>query len=123
MSEAEVIELTIGFGANAISTFTLFISMTFAYLTLCHFVGATLSRFQSISISIVYVIGASAPAASAYTHMAAIQKLQSKYPSLLDTVPGFHMEPWLIWEPIMTLFILGLSLYFMYEVRRNSSSA
>ncbi len=121
MSEAEVIELSIGFGANAISTFTLFISMTFAYLTLCHFVGAKLSRFQSIAISIVYVIGATAPAASAYTHMAAIQKLQSKYPSLLDSIPGFDMEPWLIWEPIGVLSIIGMSLYFMYEVRRNST--
>jgi hypothetical protein len=118
MTEAEVIELSIGMGANAISSFTLFISITFAYLTLCHFLGAKLTKFQAATVSFVYLVGAGSPAVSTYGYLLAQQKLQSKYPSLMDSVLAINIDIWLIWLPVMTLCILAMSLYFMIQTRK-----
>lgn len=119
MTEAEVLDLVVGFGANATNGFALYISFTFAFLTICYFIGSKLTRSQAIIISAIYVLGAAGPAASAYSHMVAIAELQSQHPTMLDGLFGWDQELWMIWEPTMAAIGVLLSLYFLYDVRKG----
>ena len=81
MTEAEALDLIVGFGANATSGFAIYISFTFAFLTLSYFVGSKLTTFQAIVVSVIYIIGAIGPAVSACSHIRAIAE---KFKSHLD---------------------------------------
>ena len=121
MTEAEALELIVGFGANATNGFAVYISFTFAFLTLSYFIGSKLSRFQSIAISVIYIIGASGPAMSAFAHLLAIHEIQKKHPTLLDGLFGWDQSVYLIWLPIIAVIGMLLSLYFLYDTRSDSS--
>ena len=121
MSEAEVIELSVGLGANAIASFALFISIAFAYLTLCYFVGSKLTWFQALTVSVVYLVGVGSTAVSVYGYLDAQQKLQEQYPGFMNTVLAIDVNIWLVWQPIMVLLIVGMSLVFMYQIRREGT--
>ena len=58
MSEAETIEAVAIFGANSFSIFSVYLSITFAYLTVAYFVGAALNTFQVWVVSGLYVASA-----------------------------------------------------------------
>ena len=58
MTEAEALEVLSEFANNTATYFTMFVSFTFAYLTVTYLVGKSLSRFQSLAISGLYVISA-----------------------------------------------------------------
>lgn len=58
MTEAEAIELIAIFTTNVIASNTIYLSFTFAYLTAAYFVGASLSRFQAIFVSVLYALAA-----------------------------------------------------------------
>ena len=64
MTEPEALEVMAAHGANAITSFTIYVSVTFAYLAATHLVGAKLSRFQCVGISALYVFSASSVALS-----------------------------------------------------------
>lgn len=121
MTEAEVIELSIGLGANAIASFSMFISIAFAYLTVCYFIGAKLTLFQTLTVSVVYLVGAGSTAVSIYGYLDAQQKLQDQYPGLMNTVLAIDISIWLVWLPIMILLIIGMSFFFMYQIRREGT--
>lgn len=64
MTEAEVIELVGIHGANAITSFTVFISFTFGFLATAHFVGRSLTSAESIATSLLYFAAAASAATS-----------------------------------------------------------
>jgi len=120
MTEAEALDLIVGFGANATSGFAIYISFTFAFLTLSYFVGSKLTTFQAIVVSVIYIIGAIGPAVSAYSHIRAIAEIQASRPTLLDGLFGWDQTVFLIWEPVLAAIGILLSLYFLYDARREN---
>ena len=56
MTEAEVIESMVLLGDGAVNIFTVFISVTFGYLTVAYFVGRDLTQFQLYAVTGLYLV-------------------------------------------------------------------
>ena len=118
MTEAETLEVVALYGSNSFSIFTVYLSITFAYLTVAYFLGAKLSRFQTITISGLYI------ASSAMASLAFIGTTQtwvvliSTTQTMLNTIPIYSAGVWHIYAAILAIAGILVSLYFMYDVRR-----
>jgi len=118
MSEYEVLEIVNLYASNAMNSFSIWATFTFAYLTAAYLAGLRLSRFQVITISSLYFIAAAAFALSGITHLRSFEETFSVYP---DFVPSEYWNlPWTIFAYILVIGGMAASLYFMYDVRTKS---
>ena len=120
MNEAEAIELIANHLSNAIGGFTVYLSVTFAYLYVAYVAGADLSRLQFVIGSFLYVFAAFT------TVMVVSINVQVMY-SLVEHVASYskHFENVPLWgggfwELYMTGLQVGgilVGLFFMWDVR------
>ena len=124
MSELEAVEAVSELLANAISSFTVHFSFTFAYLTASYLVGRSLSKFQAIAVSVLYVTSATITALTVYGNQQAIEEVQLTYPSkVIDRLLMFDMTVWHAVSGVLFTAVVLLSLYFMYNVRTSKASS
>lgn len=117
MTESEVLEVVNLFAGNAISSFSLWVTFTFAYLTATYLVGARLTSIQAITVSFLYLVAAGAFALSRVTHARSFEETFSAYP---DFIPSDYWNlPWSILGYVMCLSGMAASFYFMYDIRKN----
>jgi len=117
MTEAEAFEFALMAKANAVTTFTVYITFTFAYLAAAFFVGRKLTRFQALAASGLYVFSA----------MSAVMNHQSDlkfYKTALDHAGNLgprdivsNPDFWSIYLGSLLLVGIFVSLYFMWSVR------
>jgi len=115
MTEPEVMEMVNLYASNALNCYSLWVSFTFAYLTVAYLVGAKLTNIQLFIASSLYVITGIAFTLAAVTYTESFQELISSYPDFRPT------ELWLAPWTLFTSIILGggmlASLYFMWDIR------
>ena len=120
MSETDVIA-TLNDIADVIATYVgMWLSFTFAYLTVAYFVGHALSRFQCFTISSLYALASAWFCSAGVAYTQAWQSLRLRETSLYDTIP--LMTSQIGWEWGITAFLAGgtmVSLYFMYDIRKR----
>lgn len=122
MTEAETLELVSLYYGNAIDAFTIYISFTFAYLTVAYFVGAKLSGFQVIVVSGLYLIAALSTTLGSVMPMLAWGELLSSRETLLDK---FQLWNGITWVFNMCVIFAGgmvVSFYFMFDIRSKAAS-
>ena len=121
MSEVEATAMLAAIGDTVCSFTALWVSVTFAYLSVAYFVGGNLSRFQNLAVSGLYLASALLFGIGALAHTQSWCELEAKYSTsyrrffLADVVPFY--------TPSMAVFfVVGLcvSFYFMYNVRRTA---
>jgi hypothetical protein len=122
MTEFEAIEALSSIAANAATYFTVFFSLTFAYLTVAYIVGADLTRFQCLVISGIYLLSASIFGVSGVTWTNTWVTLKAQESSALDDVWIANTlssvgGPWVV---LIAASAVLVSLYFMYDVRQNA---
>ncbi len=119
MSDVELLEVVAAFQANGISTFTVYISFTFAFLMVGYFAGPKLNLTQAIAVSILYVLSSSATIFNMITILQAMDSLLAE-PNRLDQYLLWDIRLWLIFMPaVLVLGVIG-SLYFLYAQRRGT---
>ena len=118
MTEAETIAI-LNENADVVATYVgMWVSFTFAYLTVAYFVGKSLSLFQCLTVSILYLL------TSAWFGSAAIAYTQAWH-LIRNGKETRYNEIWLMtaeagWEWGLTICLIAgtvVSLYFMYDVR------
>ena len=122
MTEAEALGALIELADLTATQVTLWLSLTFAYLTASHFVGKALSRFQSRFLSTLYLFVSVMYGAAIIMHASAWVVLRESHRTIFDQV-------WIarnvsFWEAGMSIFLIGAtlgSLTFMYSVRRTKA--
>ena len=120
MTESETIEALSEISINGITYLSVFISVTFAYLTVTYLVGRTLTKIQCIAVSALYVLFASMTAIATVGWSEAWMRLREREESVIDDIWLFENMQWLYWQlPMLTLVVLA-SLWFMWDVRRRS---
>ena len=119
MTEAEAIELIAIFTTNVIASNTIYLSFTFAYLTAAYFVGASLSRFQAIFVSVLYALAANGAMMTQLGSIQAWSIIMEEHATALDSVPMYNGEFWQIAIPISLSIMTLASLYFMWNVRHR----
>jgi hypothetical protein len=116
MTEAEANEFLALWVANSISAFSVYLSLTFAYMTVAYVVGSRLSRFQALAVSTLYVAGTLISLLSIMNSLRLYQGIleQSEFLQRQVLVSGD------IWSftvaPVLGLGIF-VSLYFMWNIR------
>ena len=97
MSESETLELISLYYGNAIDAFTIYISFTFAYLTVAYFVGSQLTRFQVIAASGLYMISATSAALGAIMPMLAWSEFVRSRETALSKFDLWNGELWVLY--------------------------
>ena len=122
MTEAEILELIAMYSENAMTGYSIWLTVTFAFMTVAYFVGEKLTGFQVWAASGLYLIGSSSAIIVCYINIHAWSDLRSNFPggiSVLDSSIFWSGDLWKIL--IVGSLILGniVSLYFMYNVRHS----
>lgn len=115
MTEPEVIEMVNLYASNSMGSFSLWVSFTFAYLTVAYLIGGKLSSIQLYIISALYVLAGGAFAFAAVTYTESFSALNSSYPEFSPT--GLWLFPWTLASSLILIGGMLGSLYFMWDVR------
>ena len=119
MTESEVIEALSEISMNAATYLTIFISVTFAYLTVAYLVGSSLTRFQAFMASALYLLTSIMTGTATVGFTDTWQKLHAREQSVFNDVWLYQNTEWLVMLlPALTLVVLA-SLYFMFDIRRR----
>ena len=119
MTKAELIESLNLAAANGFEGYTMFITVTFAYLVVAYFVGEKLSRLQVLIGSVLYLASGISFWFATITHGASFHALAYEYQELIPS--RLWLFPWV--ETTTVLFSGGIiaSLYFMWDVRHGKA--
>lgn len=119
MSEPELWEAFHQTGAMVASTFSMFLTITFAYLATAYFVGGRLSRFQASVVSFLYVFGSGLIIFE--THVAFAR-------ARLFSVPLQQIHPEALFAAntpargaftALLLLSIPVCLFFMHQIRKD----
>jgi hypothetical protein len=102
----------------------MWVTLTFAYLTVAYFLGNGLSRFQCVTVSMLYAFTATYFGSAGVAHVRAWHLVRKSTPTLYDQIALMQSENGWAWG--ITLFLIVgtlVSLYFMYNVRNSDSSS
>ena len=101
---------------NSQSAFSIYLTLTFAYLTAAYFVGAKLSTFQALAVSGLYSAGAAIALLSCINQLFFFSAIMQEYPDLAATSVASG-EFWIYYiGPLLAVGIF-VSLYFMWDIR------
>ena len=121
MSEAEAIEAMSDIAINVSTFFSIFVSLTFAYLTVAYLVGRELTRFQLFIINYLYVLCTTLMGASLVTWNNAWLELYHRETTVLSDSWWIEVINWRVGAYVMLGSILVASVYFMHDIRRGRS--
>ena len=121
MSEAEAIEALSDMAINVSTFFSIFVSLTFAYLTVAYLVGKELSRFQLVIINYLYILCTVLMGASMAIWNEAWLKLHHRETTVFSGSWLLDAINWKVGAYVMLASILVASLYFMHDIRKERS--
>lgn len=103
-------------GANAITSFSIYLTFTFAYLTAAYLAGTKLTVYQVFVLSTLYTIGALISLASVISNLELYAVLFNQ-DDLLRSSITFTPEFWIYTITPLFMVGIGVSLSFMWYVR------
>ena len=121
MTRAEVLELQGYFIELTMVDFSIYLTVTFAYLIVAYLAGARLTRFQAIAATGMYLVAA----VSTIGGMIVVQDLyiESLTAEPLITQSMETADPifWKVYMNGMMLVGIFVSVYFLYDVRKRGA--
>ena len=119
MVEADAIAALTNIGEVAATYTGMWLSVTFAYLTVAYFLGKSLSRFQCLAISALYAVFAVIFASVTIGFVDSFWLLRAREKTIIDEAWIFSSLPGYLEGTAFVLLAATLvSLYFMYNVRQ-----
>ena len=120
MSEYEVLELISTYREEGGFHVMNFAAAMFGYVAAAYFVGKSLTRFQTISITILYSLFVPGPMAACYEATVSMRTLSSTYADQYATAVSAsgldNFAPIIVPGTIIIGWII--SIVFMYQVRK-----
>ncbi len=116
MTEAEALEVAGIYAGNAITSFTVYVTFTMAYLVASYYVGARLTSFQTIAVSALYLFASAAPMLSLVTNIL----IYGEALTVSAIGQNAPLSSGIVWAVGMTsLMSIGIlvSFTFMWQVR------
>ena len=107
--------------ANAITSFSIYLTITFAYLTAAYFAGAKLTKYQVFVISTLYGAGALISLFSVINNLALYTVLLNQDEGLKSSIP-FSGEFWTYYTTPLFIVGIAVSLSFMWYVRHPNTN-
>lgn len=125
MSEAELYELVALYLSNCILAFTVYVTLTFGYLSVAYLVAAKLTRFQATVATCVYVFAATScilTLLNSLSFVGALVGKLSEVSNIYDRVVLDDTAAWFYYMAVTTGSGLAASVYFFYNVRRRDDT-
>ena len=120
MTESEAIEALTNIGEIAATYGGLWLSTTFAFLTVCYLVGKALTTFECLLISALYGTSAFIFAGATIGYINSWFLLKARESTILDEILLFGgMERYIGGASVMLFGGTLVSLYFMYNIRHR----
>jgi len=121
MTEAELMELLALYMQNNMLGFSLYLTITFAYLVVAFIAGSRLSRFQAIAASALYLFAAFSTAMSTLVNLNLVNLVTAQSEALLQ-LNGPPTNFWIIYMGTVMFVGIIVSLYFLFDVRRRADT-
>jgi hypothetical protein len=121
MTEVDALTMLTEIAQASLSFMSVWISITFAYLTVAYLVGNSLSRFQYLAVTALYIVLALHISTATVTWVKTWEALHLRESTILDEVV-ISNYPYTYTAIAVFLFGTALSLYFMYNVRKSKKS-
>ena len=103
--------------ANAIESFSVYLTVTFAYLTVAYLAGKKLSGFQVLVVSVLYISAAGISLLSCINQLLFYTAIANEIDSAITTSPLSSGNFWIYFvSPPLIVGVL-VSLLFMWNVR------
>ena len=121
MTEAETMATLATIGDTIAAYIGLWVTTTFAYLTVAYLVGTQLTRFQTAAVTGLYLVSSSLFALSAIANSEAWITLSAKHSTTYGSISLSRVYG--IWLPGMWVIVIAgmiVSLYFMHDVRARA---
>ncbi len=123
MTEYELYEIIVGYSGNLEQSMAVLISLLSAYLILAYTIGAKLSRFQVLFISMCFTVAYFGMLQAQMYYLDQTIRLAEELESLSgekSIVAGQGDFSMVLFAGVRILFLFG-SLYFMWNVRRTAT--
>ncbi len=120
MTEAEAFELVIMCVDTAVTNFSIYVTIAFAYMTVSYLVGAMLSTFQTLVLSGLYVFSSGVTILTMYLVIVTYFELRAGVPggiAAMDNVPLWNEALWAFYPTSVCIGGVFVGLYFMWNVR------
>ena len=124
MAEADLVEAIQYSIEIALTSFGLYLTVTFAYLSVAYLAGSKLTKFQATAVSGLYLIAAVATTLTCLTTHQMLGELLSSLSSTTRVFSEIRLMNSEFWKAyIFSLMSLGMivSLYFMHDCRRRGT--
>ena len=121
MTEAEALELVAIYTANAHTSFSIYISVTFAYFATAFFVGSRLTGYQALAASGLYFISATGSMLALIANIQVWVGVAESTATLLDRLPLMNGMLWILCLSLVMGIGVLASLYFMWDVRHSEA--
>lgn len=116
MTESEAMEVVAIYTDVAITCFSIYLTLTFAYLTVAFFAGIKLTAFQTMAVSGLYIFGSVSALMCQYILIHGWGSV-IEYAVPLHSVPLWDASFWITYMWTIELSGILLGLYFMWSVR------
>ena len=119
MTEAEAIEAVMMASSNAMTVYSIFLTVLFAYMTVAYLAGKNLTSFQVVAASGMFIVSSLSCMATTHLYIHAWGVITREFPGGISALEGsFWNEP-LFQTLLLSTMIIGIvtGLYFMYRVR------
>lgn len=115
--ELELIALYIG---NLMTAFSVYLSVTFAYLTASYFTGGKMSRFQSATLTGLYFFSAISCIGSMTVNLLVLSDLEPSFPQSLQGKFIASADAWNVY--MCSIMAVGtiISVYFLHDIRSKA---
>ena len=120
MTEAEAFELVLACVDTAVSCFSIYVTIAFAYMTVSYLVGARLTTFQTLVLSGLYVFTSGVTILTMHLVIVTYFELRAGVSggiAAMDNVPLWNEALWATYPTAACLVGIFVGLYFMWNVR------
>lgn len=123
MTQAELWELNLFCIANALTAFSIYLTVVFAYLGVAYFVGSKLSKIQAFVMSGLFIFAALAGLGGSMAQLRRASYFQTELKSQTSDLlmPLTNANFWVTYVPSLMLIGIFVSLYFMWDVRHRQT--
>jgi hypothetical protein len=119
MTEAEAFEAVMLASDNAMTAYSIYLTVLFAYMTVAYLAGKNLTSFQMVAASGMFIVASLTCMASAHLYIHAWGVITREFPGGISALEGsFWNEPLFLTVLLVTMIVgIVMGLYFMYRVR------
>jgi hypothetical protein len=125
MTQAELWEMNFMCIANALTAFSIYLTVAFAYLATAYFVGKKLSGLQTFVVSGLFIFASISAIGGCMAQLRRASEFQLQLASQSEELllmPLTNASFWKTYMPLLMASGVLVSLYFMFDRRRQSDS-